>query len=398
MTKGQVSPSSDHLCLPRVKIDNHSCALIHGHGQTVPSSQRLHIHGHLLNPHDLVCVLVCCRYLADVQRAARTLGLVPAESFCDDVESLGELLCIRRTTFIVGAVGSGKSARWRTLAHARNDVGRLRTVVRTVLPDELGPRLFGGHDETSAVVRGSNASTPSSSSLTSAAETARLLTVGGAADDQVEWTEGLFATLLKQAGVERSTSTLSTSSNEHNEANDDAWQGNRSSNGGGGGENGDTLNNAGGDVNTAESGGCCDEPPVVDCSWIVFDGNMSSDQAATFVALMEHGVDYQQANGEVIPISPDQSFICECVSLDWTTPGLLSKAGLMHVAPSEVAENAVRFLEMWSVRFNTTDTTNEDAETVLCDPAAEVSGNPYTALLGAISAGRAWRLGPCAAE
>jgi hypothetical protein len=90
----------------------------------------------------------------------------------------------------------------------------------------------------------------------------------------------------------------------------------------------------------------------VNSSWIVLDGEMSPEQCATFVILMEDGVDFQQGNGELVAISPDQSFLCECDSLEWTTPGLLSKAGLIHVAPTEASANAVHFLTAWTEKYS----------------------------------------------
>lgn len=206
------------------------------------------------------------------------MSLVPSTTFCDDVEALGELLCIRRTTFIVGSPGSGKSARWQTLARARNNVGRFRTTVRTLLPEALGQDLFGGYR-------------PS-------------------VDGRPEWSQGFMATLLKKALPKPTRKKLGSKSTP-----------------------------------------IVAEDPRVDCSWIILDGEMSVEQCATFATLMEHGVDFEQANGELVAISPDQSFLCECDSLDWATPGLLSKAGLMYVATTEASANAIHFLTAWGDKY-----------------------------------------------
>jgi hypothetical protein len=54
-------------------------------------------------------------YMEHIVGAAEELGLQASEDFCEDVESLGELLALRRTVLLIGSPGSGKSPRWQTL-------------------------------------------------------------------------------------------------------------------------------------------------------------------------------------------------------------------------------------------------------------------------------------------
>ena len=82
-------------------------------------------------------------YLEHIVDATQSIGLHKDDAFCNGVEELGELLCLRRTILLVGAPGSGKSSRWKVLKEARDAAGKQTTKVIRLNPSALGDRLFG---------------------------------------------------------------------------------------------------------------------------------------------------------------------------------------------------------------------------------------------------------------
>ena len=67
--------------------------------------------------------------------ACKDLGYWPDEDFCLKCVQLEELLAIRHCVFCMGPAGAGKSACWRTLAHARKLMGdELATTIKDLNP------------------------------------------------------------------------------------------------------------------------------------------------------------------------------------------------------------------------------------------------------------------------
>lgn len=76
---------------------------------------------------------VDARFEAEVRRAARELGYQPDDAFCLKVSQLKEIFEVRWSVFLLGAPGCGKTAVWKTLARALNNLGE-KTACRAINP------------------------------------------------------------------------------------------------------------------------------------------------------------------------------------------------------------------------------------------------------------------------
>ncbi len=87
-------------------------------------------HGLVLTVHtqsDLICPSDTFAnkrgYAWQVKEAAMELGYQPDETFCLKISQLREIFEVRWSVFLLGPAGCGKTAIWRTLMKAQNNMG-----------------------------------------------------------------------------------------------------------------------------------------------------------------------------------------------------------------------------------------------------------------------------------
>jgi dynein heavy chain, axonemal len=68
-----------------------------------------------------------------VKLAALELGYQPDETFRLKVSQLREIFAVRWSVFLLGPAGCGKTAIWRTLLKAQNELGE-KTVYKPINP------------------------------------------------------------------------------------------------------------------------------------------------------------------------------------------------------------------------------------------------------------------------